>query len=285
MRPGAPAPPRAWSGSTVAKTDPVRLIAFEVLRAVTEKDAYANLELSRLLRESGLTGRDAALATELVGGTLRLQGSYDDILDRLVKGALQPPVRDALRLGAHQLLSLRVPTHAAVDTTVNLVKNEIAHKPAGLVNAVLRKVGARTLEDWLEDRPLPARTSHPEWVVEALSAALARPDELAALLEADNQRPAVTLVARPGLCEPGELAGFGGVAGPLSPYAVTLEGGDPGSLAAVRDGRAGVQDAGSQVVALMLARAELDGPDVRWLDLCAGPGGKAALLAAIAAGR
>ena len=61
-----------------------------------------------------------------------------------------------------------------------------------------------------------------------------------------------------------------------------LDGGDPGAVAAVRDGRAGVQDAGSQLVALALSRAHLDGADTRWLDLCAGPGGKAALLAALA---
>lgn len=267
----------------MAKVDPARLVAYDVLRAVGEKDAYANLELSRLLREAGLGGRDAALATELVGGTLRLQGSYDDILDRLVKGTLQPDVRDALRLGAHQLLSMRVPTHAAVGTTVDLVKDRIGHKPAGLVNAVLRKVAAQTLEEWLAGRSVAARTAHPAWVVEALGEALGRPDELEALLAADNERPAVTLVARPGLCDPAEL---GGSAVPISPYAVSLDaGGDPGALAAVREGRAGVQDAGSQLVALLLARAEIDGADERWLDVCAGPGGKAALLAAIAAER
>ena len=53
----------------------------------------------------------------------------------------------------------------------------------------------------------------------------------------------------------------------------------------MRDGRAGVQDEGSQLVAIMLAEADVDGPDARWLDLCAGPGGKAALLGALAAQR
>ncbi|MGO4257507.1 RsmB/NOP family class I SAM-dependent RNA methyltransferase [Marmoricola sp. RAF53] len=264
------------------KVDPARLVAFDVLRAVEEKDAYANLELSRLLREQRLDGRDAALATELVSGTLRLRGSYDDVLDRLVKGDLQPPVRDALRLGAHQLLSMRVPTHAAVATTVDLVKSRIGHRPSGLVNAVLRKVAAQPLDAWLDGRPVPARTSHPAWVVDALAEALDRPAELDALLAADNARPAVTLVARPGLST---LAELGGEPHPVSPYAVVLEGGDPGALTAVREGRAGVQDAGSQAVALVLARAVLDGPDENWLDVCAGPGGKAALLAAIAAER
>ncbi|MFL6061198.1 MAG: RsmB/NOP family class I SAM-dependent RNA methyltransferase [Marmoricola sp.] len=264
------------------RTDAARLVAFDVLRAVGEQDAYANLQLSRLLRERGISGRDAALATELVGGTLRGQGTYDDVLDRLVKGTLQADVRDALRLGTHQLLAMRVPTHAAVATTVDLVKERIGHRPAGLVNAVLRKVSAQDLEAWTSGRSLAARTSHPQWVIDALAEALGRPEELEDLLAADNARPEVVLVARPGLATTEEL---GGSPHPASPYAAVLQGGDPGALAAVREGRAGVQDAGSQLVALLLAAAELGGEDERWLDLCAGPGGKAALLAALAAQR
>jgi len=261
-------------------TDPARLVAFDVLRAVADQDAYANIELSRLLRERRVTGRDAALATELVGGTLRMRGAYDVVIDQLVSRTLDDPVRDALRLGTHQLLSTRVPTHAAVGTTVDLVKTRIGHRPAGLVNAVLRKVSVRTLEEWLAGRPVSDRFSHPAWVVDALGRALARPDELEALLAADNDRPAVTLVARPGLATRDEL---GGTPLAVSPYAVALAGGDPGALPAVREGRAGVQDAGSQLVALVLARADVRGADARWLDVCAGPGGKAALLAALAA--
>ncbi|MGY2874921.1 16S rRNA (cytosine967-C5)-methyltransferase [Marmoricola sp. URHA0025 HA25] len=263
----------------VARTDPARLVAFDVLHAVAEQDAYANLELSRLLRERRISGRDAALATELVGGTLRLRGAYDAVVDQLVRQPLDEPVRNALRLGVHQLLSMRVPTHAAVDSSVELVKERIGRRPAGLVNAVLRKVAQRSLEEWLSGRPVAERLSHPQWVVDALDRALERPDELEALLRADNERPAVTLVARPGLASREEL---GGTPLAVSPYAVTLPGGDPGELAAVREGRAGVQDAGSQLVALALTRAQLVGGDTRWLDLCAGPGGKTALLAALA---
>lgn len=269
----------------MGRADPARLVAFDVLRAVDENDAYANLELSRLLRERRIADRDAALATELVSGTLRMRGAYDAVLSQLVDRPLDPGVRDALRLGAHQVLSLRVPSHAAVSTSVDLVKKRIGHRPAGLVNAVLRKVATRPLADWLAGRSLAERTSHPEWVVERLAAALDRPEELEALLAADNARPAVTLVARPGLAEVSELTDSGGTPLAISPYAVELGGGDPGALAAVREGRAGVQDAGSQLVALALTRAEVDGPDRHWLDLCAGPGGKAALLAAIAAQR
>jgi 16S rRNA (cytosine967-C5)-methyltransferase len=74
----------------------------------------------------------------------------------------------------------------------------------------------------------------------------------------------------------------GGAPGAFSPYAVYLPGGNPGDVAAVRDGRAHVQDEGSQLVAAALVAAPLEGTDTRWLDLCAGPGGKAALLGALA---
>jgi 16S rRNA (cytosine967-C5)-methyltransferase len=263
----------------VARADAPRLAAFDVLRAVAEQDAYANLELSRVLRDRRISGRDAALVTELVGGTLRLRGAYDAVVDQLIHQQLDEPVRDALRLGAHQLLSMRIPTHAAVDSTVELVKERVGRRPTGLVNAVLRKVARRSLDEWLAGRPAAERLSHPQWVVDELGRALDRPDELEALLRADNERPAVTLVARPGLATREELDGEPLV---VSPYAVTLAGGDPGEIPAVREGRAGVQDAGSQLVALVLARATVEGSDTRWLDLCAGPGGKTALLAALA---
>ncbi len=241
--------------------DPPRLAAYDVLRAVDADDAYANLVLPRLLRERELSGRDAALATELVGGTLRGLGTYDAILDSLTSRAPDPAVRDALRLGAHQLLAMRVPSHAAVASSVDLVRHRVGHKPTGFVNAVLRKVAAHDLAGWVrrlapdpDTDPtgyLALAHSHPRWVVDALSEALGRPEELDALLAADNERPAVSLVARPGLAGVDEL---GGRPGP-SPVGVVLDGGDPGAVPAVREGRAGVQDPGSQLVALALAPA------------------------------
>ena len=264
--------------------DAPRLLAYDVLVAVREDDAYANLVLPQLLRERGLETRDAAFATELVGGTLRGQGSYDAIIDHLAGRSPDAAVRDALRLGAHQLLAMRVPDHAAVTSTVELVRTRVGHKPAGFTNAVMRKVAGHDLAGWMDllDAPLGVRHSHPAWVVDALATALDRPAELEPLLAADNERPRVTLVARPGLSTVAEL---GGTPVAISPFASVLEGGDPGAVPAVRDGRAGVQDAGSQLVALALARAGVEGRDERWLDLCAGPGGKAALLAALATER
>lgn len=273
-------------------TDPARSVAYEVLRAVDEREAYVNLLLPTLLREQGITGRDAAFATELTHGTIRLRGTYDAILGHLSKGGLDridPPVLDALRLGTHQLLGMRVASHAAVTTTVDLVRRHVGHKPTGFANALLRKVGQRDLAAWLDvvtaglgaDEALAVRTSHPVWIVRALREAVGEVD-LAALLAADNVPPKVTLVARPGLCAPADLPGEPGL---LSPFARILDGGDPGDIPQVRDGRAGVQDEGSQMVAITLAEAPLAGSDAAWLDLCAGPGGKAALLGALAAQR
>ncbi len=268
-------------------TDP-REVAFDVMSAVRVRDAYVNLLLPTLLDD--MSARDAALATELTHNTIRRQGTYDAIIDSVATGTVHPAVRDALRLGTHQLLAMRVPPHAAVDTTVRLVRRRIGHKPVGFTNAVLRKIGGKDLSTWIDELtdgtdPIDAlaiRYSHPRWVIEGLQAVVGA-DQVEALLEADNAPPRVTLVARPGLCDPEDLPGD---PDPLSPYAKVLtDGGDPGRIAAVRDGRAGVQDVGSQLVAITTAEAAVEGYDTHWLDLAAGPGGKAALLGALAAQR
>ncbi|MFF6792884.1 RsmB/NOP family class I SAM-dependent RNA methyltransferase [Streptomyces filamentosus] len=287
------------------KKDPVRMLAFEVLRAVDERDAYANLVLPPLLRKArekeGFEARDAALATELVYGTLRRQGTYDAIIAACVDRPLRevdPPVLDVLSLGAHQLLGTRIPPHAAVSATVELARAVLGEGRAKFVNAVLRKITRQDLDAWLAEVAPPYEKdaedhlavmhSHPRWVVSALWDALGGGRAgIEALLAADNERPEVTLVARPGRATVAELADAAETEpGRWSPYALRLsEGGEPGAIDAVRDGRAGVQDEGSQLVAIALANAPLEGPDTRWLDGCAGPGGKAALLGALAAER
>ncbi len=282
------------------RVDPARRAAWEVLKAVRVDDAYANLVLPAVLAEHGLGGRDAAFVTELASGTLRGLGTYDPIIDAcLSKPRLEAKVRDVLRLGVHQLLAMRVPDHAAIATSVELARDRVGPGPTGLVNAVLRKVAAHDLDAWVrrvapdaEADPtghLAVATSHPRWVVEDLRAALVAHGrdaaELPALLAADNEAPRVTLVARPGLVEVAELEAAGAEPTGRSPYALTWGGGDLSAVSALVEGRAGVQDEGSQRVALALADAPMSGPDQRWLDLCAGPGGKTALLAALAARR
>lgn len=281
------------------EVDPARQAAFDALVQVEVDAAYLNLALAALLGERGVGGRDAAFATELAHGTTRLRGRYDLVLAACVDaglGDVQPAVLVALRMGAHQLLAMRVPAHAAVATSVELTRAAVGERPVRMVNAVLRRVGARSLEAWLtelapgrEGDPtghLAAWTSHPRWVVDAFRAALARDgvhdeERLRDVLEADNRAAEVVLAARPGLCDVAELVGDGCARGRWSPHAAVLGGGDPSGIAAVREGRAGVQDEGSQLAALALARAAVDGVDRRWLDLCAGPGGKAALLAGL----
>lgn len=273
------------------KVQPARRVAYDVLRAVTDSDAYANLLLPSAIAEAGLTVQDAALATELTYGTLRRRGTYDAIIAAAAGRAVEDidgAVLDALRLATHQLLATRVASHAAVNESVNLVAASAGRGPSSFANAVLRRISRDTPGEWEEhvkeqarsdDERLGLRTAHPVWIIRALRRSLAaegRADELEALLEADNVSPEVTLVALPGLADQGT---------PPRPYASTAfgsPGGDPQKIIAAAEGRVRVQDEGSQLVALALAAARPVAPGERWLDLCAGPGGKTALLAAIA---
>lgn len=330
-----------------------------MLRRVFGEGAYANVALNEALSQERLVGRDARFVTALVDGVCRWQGTYDAIIEAAggrALGTLQPSVVDLLRLGAHEILGLRVPIAAAVTTTVDLAALRVGERVTGVVNAILRKVAAHDLDGWIAelgpgrdgiDR-LALATAHPRWIAEVYTGLLGG-DEARLALEANNEPAPTTLAVRPGLMtiddliaeinalgsdpfaqrersisidsptdsplgssiqekrgdedpredEPEEdvtesregeagkdnadgpsVAGPGAASpGRWSPLAVTITG-DPGRLAAVREGRAGVQDEGSQLMALALAR--LDAPAGPWLDLCAGPGGKAALLAGFA---
>ncbi|MBF4608342.1 rRNA small subunit methyltransferase B [Curtobacterium sp. VKM Ac-1393] len=312
-----------------------------MLRAVQVDDAYANLLLPTRIRRAGLTARDAAFATELTYGSIRMLGRYDVIIAQASGRRaenIEADVLDVMRLGAHQLLAMRTPTHAAVDATVELAREVGARRATGFVNAVMRKIAARTDDEWDAqitagrggDALLATRWSHPAWVVSALRDALAAErarDELAALLAADNAAPRVQLAALPGLAtdediaaattgtapdeddptaEPGatgetdaavaveptvDEAAADDVAGavppvrtadvlPVSPVGIRGISGDPARVPGVAAGRLRVQDEGSQLAALALSRSSAVRAGERWLDMCAGPGGKAALLAA-----
>jgi 16S rRNA (cytosine967-C5)-methyltransferase len=305
----------ARSRAARPRTDPSRRAAYDVLRAVADRDAYANLLLPALLKERGLTGRDAAFATELTYGTLRGRGTYDAILAACSdRDELDPPVRDVLRLGAHQLLATRVGSHAAVATSVDLAKDVCGPRPSGFVNAVLRRVATRDLDAWIQivapDRSrdpagyLAVRHSYPRWIIEAFRDALgpAGAAETEDALAAGNVRPEVVLALSPATV-PSSASGPGpadpqapapaaldavgllpaGERTRWSPYGYRLAGGDPAPL--VASGQAAVQDEASQLAALALTRIGLSGRDQLWLDLCAGPGGKARLLSGLAAAR
>lgn len=255
-----------------------RVAAFDVLMAVQESDSYANLLLPPLLRERRIFGRDAGFATELTYGTLRMQGRYDAILelagDRRIR-ELDTGIAVALRLGVHQLLAMRVPDHAAVSETVGLAREKISAGPAQLVNAVLRRVSERSMDQWVEkietdsQGGLAATHSHPDWVVRAFQQSLksdvtqAEDPEASViqLLTANNQPPVVHLAMRPGLSSDTDLSDIEVEPSNYARTARYLRGGDPGAIAALREGVIGVQDEGSQLVTLAALAAEVEGSD------------------------
>jgi 16S rRNA (cytosine967-C5)-methyltransferase len=274
---------------------PARRIALDVLIAVRESDAYANLLLPVRIERGRLSEADAGLATELTYGTLRMSGYYDRVIELAAHrpaSDIDPAILDVLRLACHQLLSMRVAQHAAVDEAVSLAKTVGSNSATGFVNGVLRTITRTPADEWrdrvlatakTEDDRLAALFSHPQWVIRAFRQSLAaegREVELEALLGADNVAPRVSLTALPGESTVHELGAYPSA---FSPVGATLDGGDPSRIPAIRAGRARVQDEGSQLAALALSRAHPIEPGERWLDLCAGPGGKAALLAAEAA--
>jgi len=276
--------------------DPARRAAYDVLRAVDERDAYANLLLPSMLTERGITGRDAAFATELTYGTLRGLGTYDAVLAACSdRDNLDPQVRDVLRMGTHQLLATRIGSHAAVATSVDLVKDVCGLRPSGFVNAVLRRIATRDLDTWVglvapdrdkdETAHLSVKHSYPRWIVEAYRAALGDAGaETEQALAAGNVRPEVVLAVLPSAdvlnTRTGERTEW-------SPFGLRLTGGgDPASL--IAGGQAAVQDEASQLVALAVSRVPLTGTREAggpWLDLCAGPGGKTRVLTHLAAGQ
>ncbi|QYH36128.1 RsmB/NOP family class I SAM-dependent RNA methyltransferase [Salinibacterium sp. M195] len=269
-----------------------RRVALDVIMAVRESDAYANLLLPVHIERAKLSSADAGLATELTYGTLRMQGYYDAVIAQAAGRAvakIDPPVLDVLRLATHQLLSMRVPSHAAVDESVRLAKTIGSRSAVGFVNAVLRAITKHDADVWRErvigaassgEEALAVSYSHPLWVTRAFRQVLVaegREAELEGLLAADNVPARVSVAALPGFST---VADIGVTPTEYSPVGGTLREGDPAKNAAIAAGRARVQDEGSQIAALALSRVRPIVPGESWLDMCAGPGGKAALLAA-----
>lgn len=277
-----------------------RGVAYELLLAVARDDAYANLLLPKLLKIANLDARDSGFAQELAFGTIRNAYFYELIIERCAGRDIDQIDIDArmvLELGAHQLLGMRVPSHAALSETVDLAKVVLRPSLSGFVNGVLRRISEKPRETWLEillkaapDRiaQLAVTYSHPEWIVRAIEDALrldGRETELEDLLRVNNQPPLVNLVALPGITNIDDLLAAGAALGGVSPIGGVLPDGDPGDIELVRLGKLRVQDQGSQLAALALINAPVKsakGAAEEWLDLCAGPGGKAALLAAAA---
>ena len=272
------------------KPDAPRLLAYDVLHEVNRNGGYSNLLLPKILSKSQMDERDKGFATELVYGTLRMQGRHDWILAQASDRPWQevdPALVDVARLGAHQLFEMRVPTHAAVSATVELGRKVLGESKASFLNAILRKVSQKSLDEYVSEIELikddfkrfSILYSHPEWIISAYLDKLGNLDEVRELLIANNIAPRPTLVSWPGLSTQNDLVDVGATVTPFSPYGAIFDG-SPASLDLIVQRKAGVQDEGSQLVADIFSQVAADqGP---WLDLCAGPGGKAALLSSIA---
>ena len=272
------------------KPDAVRVLVYDILSEVNRRGGYSNLLLPQALSASDFETRDKGFATELLYGTLRMQGRHDFILQQVFdrpNSEVDPGIVDICRLGVHQLFEMRVATHAAVSATVELARKVIGESKASYVNAILRKVSAKSLEEWLSPLEemqdpvvkLSILHSHPEWIVSAYYDLLKDFALVEAELVANNVPASPTLVSWPGESTQEELVELGAVATRFSPYGARFEG-SPGSLELVRHRKAGVQDEGSQLVADIFMKFAGSAENI--LDLCAGPGGKAALISHLA---
>lgn len=258
-----------------------REVAYRIIEEVEVHDAYLNLILPRFL--NGVSEQDARYVTELVSGMYRNRGFLDFVISMKAKRDLakvDPPLRDILRIGAYQILFMRTENYAAVAETVDLVSLTKLASARGFVNATLRSISEHDM-NYYRDIIVNSTTntwerlallySHPLWIVKAAAEAL-NADVLAveALLQRNNEVPPVTLVSRAGEFSSNDSALY-------SPYALQIDG-NPHHHALVLEGKAQVQDEGSQLVAQLIAHFPITGKDSSWLDLCSGPGGKAMLL-------
>ena len=271
------------------KPDAARLLAFDLLTEVNRNEGYSNLLLPQALNASKLDDRDRSLVTELLYGTIRMQGKHDWVLAQISDrpwSEVDPGIVDLCRLGVHQIHEMRIPDHAAVAATVEVARKRIGESKASFVNALLRSVTRKSIEEWFT--PLGEITdvverfavqySHPEWIVSAYYDLLKNWDEVELALKINNEAATPTLVSWPGFSTQQDLIDIGGEPTEFSPYGVHWKG-NPGALDLIKSRKIGVQDEGSQLVAEVFAKVAQGSS---WLDLCAGPGGKAALLSSIA---
>ena len=271
------------------KPEASRLLAFDLLTEVNRNEGYSNLLLPQALDASKLDERDRSLVTELLYGTIRMQGKHDWVLAQISDRPwteVDPGIVDVCRLGVHQLHEMRVPNHAAVASTVEVARKRLGESKASFVNALLRNVTRTSQEDWFAPlqqisdpvERLSIQYSHPIWIVSAYFDLLKDWLEVEQALAINNEPATPTLVSWPGLSSQQDLIDIGAEPTNYSPYGGHWKG-NPGVLDLVKSRKIGVQDEGSQLVATVFAAAASGSS---WLDMCAGPGGKAALLSSIA---
>jgi 16S rRNA (cytosine967-C5)-methyltransferase len=237
------------------------------------------LEAALARQGATLSAADRAQAMALAFGALRFGHRLKHVAMALLPKPWDrqtPELQALLLLGLYQLEYGTTPAHAAVSTTVETARVVGEARAAGLVNACLRRFQReRTALLARADATLAGRSSHPEWYAEAL--ARDWPDAAAAILEADNAHPPLTLRANRQRIDTAALADRLEAGGhalrqvPFAPCALVLEQPlDVRELAEFRAGLCSVQDAAAQLAAPLLGA----GPGMRVLDACAAPGGK-----------
>lgn len=257
---------------------PARVAALETLRRVR-----AGLRFDPALDDAvrGLPDPDRRLAHEIAAGVLRARAQLDRTVRPLTAlrwSRIDPDVRDLLHIGAYQLGHLdRIPPHAVLSTTVEAAKQAVGTRPAGLVNAVLRRVAAGEIAESVDPHDLATRYSHPQWLVDRWRRSFGW-ERTEHLLIHNNTRPSLTL--RPARWSARALlralreAGIVHRPGPFPPT-VTVEVSSVPALPGYLDGAFVVQDAAQSA---LLAYADIPAGVVVW-DACAAPGGKSAVLA------
>lgn len=295
--------PRKQAGSGAGANAPRRAVtprelALDILTKVAGSGAYSNLQLNRALQDSGLSRPDAALATELVYGTIGRQATLDHWLNRFVAkgvGKLQPWVHQLLRMSAYQLLYLdRVPSHAAVNEAVVIAKRRGHAGVSGMVNGVLRNMDRSRAEltpsaIQLDDpvATIALRHSYPEWLVRRWVDTYGI-DITEAICEAGNMPPHASIRVNPLQGSREELlaelkaAGVEAESSSLAPSGLVVQsGGNLADMEGFRDGRWSLQDESSMLVAEVAAPK----PGMKVLDCCAAPGGKSAHMAELMQGK
>jgi 16S rRNA (cytosine967-C5)-methyltransferase len=254
---------------------PARAAAFDILLRVETTDAYAS-ELLHSSRVASLSPSDHGLVTEIVMGVLRWRSVLDERIAAHVNkplAKLDAEVMTALRIGIYQLLLLdRIPAHAAINESVELIKKARKRSAAGMVNAILRKLHPKSLDLSSVAQDDNALASHPQWLVERWERIYDRA-AARAICRYDQTTPNTVIRADPELAL--EL-GSGGIQlepGNLLKDARLVAHGDTTVTQAFRERRLVIQDEGSQLVALLLGHGE------HILDCCAAPGGKTRILA------
>lgn len=257
---------------------PARSAAFEILLRVEREQSFA-VELLHSALLDHLSAADKNLTTEIVMGVLRWRSALNEVIAYFSFTPfrkLDLEVVTALRMGAYQIMFLsKIPPHAAVNETVELVKEAKKASAAGLANAVMRKIMAQRKSG----KPLPAKTglagrfAHPEWLIQRWTQQFGE-DVAQKICEYDQQIPVTVLrLSNAGDEDALRREGIELASGALMKNARRVIGGDVTATGLFRSGAVGIQDEGSQLVAALVGEGK------RILDCCAAPGGKTAAMA------